>query len=98
MDAHQVIEACDAMREVILARRVECSGQPVPVSERQPSTATPGCTPSHVMWMLDEIERFVFSDKKKAMRWLGFVQGWLACRCWVSIDDLKAMNAPKGAA
>jgi hypothetical protein len=43
----------------------------------------------HVLWMLNEIE--TFSDVDKANRWLGFVQGCMACQGWATLDELRVM-------
>lgn len=40
---------------------------------------------SHIIYMLDKLN--TFKDKYKAMRWLGYIQGILACRSLIDIDE-----------
>lgn len=51
----------------------------------------------HVMWMLDQVHVFVDEGRKeKAMRWLGFAQGFLWTAGLTSIAELKSHNRPVG--
>ncbi len=50
----------------------------------------------HVMWMLDQIGDFIDAGRReKAMRWLGFVQGWMWERGRSKIDETKDANRPR---
>ena len=51
----------------------------------------------HLVFMLETIPAFLRDGRReKAMRWLGFVQGAIWVRGYVSIEDLKRANAPEG--
>lgn len=53
----------------------------------------------HLLYMCDEGARFVREGRaEKAMRWLGFLQGVVWSRGHASLDELKRMNMPEGAA
>lgn len=60
--------------------------------------ATPrerGFTPGHQLWMLEQIAAFMLAGRReKAMRWLGFVQGWLWASGYCTIDEMKEANKP----
>lgn len=48
---------------------------------------------AHVLFCLGEIKKFVAEDRReKAMRWLGFVQGYLWVCGVCTIDELGRMN------
>jgi hypothetical protein len=54
---------------------------------------------SHVLFCLDEIKRMATEEKshitfEKAMRWLGFVQGYLWVCGICTIDELRLMTMP----
>lgn len=50
---------------------------------------------SHVAYMLEEIPKFMAAGRvEKAMRWLGFCQGYMVCIGVFSIDDMKQLNMP----
>lgn len=51
---------------------------------------------SHLLYMLDEIPKFVAEDRReKAMRWIGFVQGVVCVWYGVPVEELKEMNRPR---
>jgi len=54
----------------------------------------PWCT-DHLLWMLREAVGFYATKPEKANRWLGFVQGCMACHGY-KLDDLKRANMPEG--
>lgn len=50
---------------------------------------------SHVAWMCQEAQTFVDQKRiEKAMRWLGFVQGYLWARSMRTLDELKTDSMP----
>lgn len=50
----------------------------------------------HLQWMLNECVSFYRDGRhEKANRWLGFVQGCMACQGH-KLDDLKRANMPEG--
>lgn len=52
--------------------------------------------PEHIAFMLGRIPELVAAGRReKAMRWLGFVQGYLWAKGIASIDALKAANRPE---
>lgn len=53
---------------------------------------------AHLLWMLDQVVEFAEDRKDKANRWLGFVQGCMACNGWAHLDELKRANMPADAA
>jgi len=49
----------------------------------------------HILYMLHEIPKFIEAGRKeKAMRWLGFIQGWMWCEDIYEIKDFKNHNKP----
>ena len=50
---------------------------------------------AHLLWMLDQALVFYTEKPEKANRWLGFVQGCMACHGY-ALDDLKKANMPSG--
>jgi hypothetical protein len=51
--------------------------------------------------MLDQIAEFMSVTpprREKAMRWLGFVQGYLWTATYCTIEDLKKVNRPSDGA
>lgn len=57
-----------------------------------------GTPREHVAWMLCKIPEFMASDRReKAMRWLGFVQGYLWASGLAGIDEMKVWNKPQPA-
>lgn len=50
----------------------------------------------HLLWMIEEAIAFPEEKTEKAMRWLGFVQGALWARGWITIDDAKRQSMPPG--
>jgi len=51
--------------------------------------------------MLDQIAEFMGAmppRREKAMRWLGFVQGYLWTATYCTIEDLKKANRPSDGA
>lgn len=72
-----------------------------PFTQRLPDTAVhageyrPRERAAHMLYMCDMImDDFAMSNREKAMRWLGFVQGALWAGNEVTIDDLKKLNMP----
>lgn len=54
-----------------------------------------GSEHQHIAYMLCTIPELMAAGRReKAMRWLGFVQGWLWARGLCSIEELKACNKP----
>ena len=51
----------------------------------------------HLFWMLDEAVAFAADKPDKANRWLGFVQGCMACQGH-PLEELKRANMPDGEA
>lgn len=55
-----------------------------------------GTPREHVAWMLCRIPQFMDDGRReKAMRWLGFAQGYLWASGLVSINELKDANRPR---
>jgi hypothetical protein len=51
----------------------------------------------HVAWMAQQTKVFVDEGRiEKAMRWLGFMQGWLVAYAVYPISDTMIHNAPPG--
>lgn len=51
----------------------------------------------HIHWMALETRKFVDEGRvEKAMRWLGFMQGWLTAFGVYTIGDTMLHNAPPG--
>lgn len=48
---------------------------------------------SHLRWMVTEIQTFESDRTNKAMRWLGYVQGFLVFNWYCSLDDMKELSA-----
>ena len=49
----------------------------------------------HLKFMCEEAQRFVDQGRiEKAMRWLGFIQGWFWKSGIFSLDDLKNHSRP----
>jgi hypothetical protein len=47
----------------------------------------------HVLLMIPQAKTFVSTGRReKAMRWLGFIQGYLWTDCYANLDDLKEWN------
>lgn len=46
-------------------------------------------SPAHLCWMLKEMKNneSLRTDKFKFMRWLGFIQGVMCARGWLSVDE-----------
>jgi len=50
---------------------------------------------AHVKTMLDRIPAFMAEGRvEKAMRWLGFIQGWLWARGFYTIEQMADHNRP----
>jgi hypothetical protein len=47
---------------------------------------------SHIRWMCKEVNTWNYKRKEKAMRWLGFIQGWFCANGKYDIEDLKFHN------
>jgi hypothetical protein len=57
-----------------------------------------GVSTGHLSWMLAECLGFHGAGKvEKANRWLGYVQGVLACSGTATLEQLKRANMPEGA-
>lgn len=61
----------------------------------------------HLAWMCHEAKRFLIdsmeqypggtqSKIEKAMRWLGYIQGCLACLDLYTVEELRRHNMPEG--
>lgn len=50
----------------------------------------------HLLFMCEEASTFPPARLEKAMRWLGFVQGALWARGWISVEEAKRQNMPEG--
>jgi glycyl-tRNA synthetase beta subunit len=58
-------------------------------------TLTHGEREAHVAWMCQEAQKFVDQMRiEKAMRWLGFVQGYLWARSMRTLEELKTDSMP----
>ncbi len=54
-----------------------------------------GSPAEHVTWMLAKIPEFMDAGRReKAMRWLGFAQGYVWANGYAGIDELKEANRP----
>ena len=90
MDLADVQRACEEARKVLSHYRGDVEPQPL---------QNGGSEASHVFWMLITIPIFMREGRtEKAMRWLGFVQGFLWARGMATIDEMKAANRPRDAA
>lgn len=49
----------------------------------------------HLLWMLGQALVFYTEKPEKANRWLGYVQGCMACKGY-GLEDLKRANMPDG--
>lgn len=86
MSDEQVRTACDAALNALFLG--EGVAQPL---ER-------GTPTEHAAWMICKIPEFMAAGRsEKAMRWLGFVQGYLWARGLAGIDEMKEWNRPSGA-
>lgn len=48
---------------------------------------------SHVKWMMEQVPQYIDMGKReRAMRWLGFAQGFLWSQGYVSIEELRSIN------
>ena len=47
---------------------------------------------AHIHWMCQEVQKFRTSKTEKAMRWLGFIQGYLYTTGEFTINELKRHN------
>lgn len=53
----------------------------------------------HCAWMLGEMMPLYDAGRvEKAMRWLGYVQGVFVALCLCTLNDVKELNKPDGAA
>ena len=89
MSPDDVARACSHARSLVLAR--------YPTARAQPGLVMT----CHVLWMLDQIAEFMGAmppRREKAMRWLGFVQGYLWTATYCTIEDLKKANRPSDGA
>jgi hypothetical protein len=85
-DVARAVEFC---REKLIA----ACGPVAPV--KNPEAWTEVDRARHVAYMLDEIPRFMAVGKReKAMRWLGFAQGFLWTARMADIEELKEANIP----
>jgi hypothetical protein len=86
MDATDVRNACAAALNRLFSARGVCR----PVERGSPD--------EHVCWMLGTIPSMMESGRReKAMRWLGFVQGYLWAIGAAEIDEMKNDNRPQAA-
>lgn len=87
MDAHDVRRACGAMCNAIFSG----AGVTSPVERGSPA--------QHAVWMLCKVPEFFETGREaKAMRWLGFVQGFIWARGYATIDEMKEANRSRDAA
>lgn len=84
MNQTQFADACRKTR--LLLRRFDA--EPCRVPDK------PWVT-EHLLWMLAEATGFYADKPEKANRWLGYVQGCMACHGY-ALDDLKRANMPDG--
>lgn len=49
----------------------------------------------HAMDMCARLQEFGPDQERKAMRWLGFIQGVLWCEGAYTIEEMKGHNRPK---
>jgi hypothetical protein len=84
MTNEDVARAAEDARQRVLTR----FGPTDPIERGHPT--------EHVLYMLARVDEFMAAGRReKAMRWLGFVQGWLWASGMSSIDDLKNANRPE---
>lgn len=86
MDNHQFQKACDNTRKLLTdngAREVT----PCRVTDK------PWVT-EHLVWMLETASAMYLTKAEKANRWLGYVQGCMACKGY-SLEALKRANMPE---
>jgi hypothetical protein len=51
----------------------------------------------HIVWMIRELQTAAFDNKPdKAMRWLGYIQGYLVALNLFHVDDMKKINMDCG--
>ncbi len=88
MTQQQFETACAANRAILTAKNTEA---PCRVPDKPWVRA-------HLLWMLDEAVGRYVTNPGKAQRWLGFVQGCMACNGWANLETLKRANMPEGEA
>ncbi len=83
MEADDIRRACGSCINALFA-----GGNVVQPRER-------GTPREHAAWMLCKIPEFMEAGRReKAMRWLGFVQGYLWACGAATIDEMKDVNRP----
>lgn len=86
MDAQDVRRACSGTLNALFSGAGVC----VPAEH--------GSHVEHVAWMLCKVSEFYEAGRtEKAMRWLGFAQGFVWSRGYATIDELKDANRPRAA-
>lgn len=102
MEKEQVIKVLKKYEELAAARaKSNGSSGPERLGEEAISMASdyiPGSAFwSHMWWMCGEAQKIIEMGKtRKAMRWLGFIQGVLWSEGGCSINSLKEDNMPAG--
>lgn len=48
---------------------------------------------NHLRWMCQEVKTWRSNRKDKAMRWLGFIQGWMVAKGRYTIKEVKLRRA-----
>lgn len=80
MKPEKIAEVCDRYRKVLAQWDDGDNGR---------------ATQNHLLGMLDRIVVFVDQGRReKAMRWLGFVQGWLWAASIYTIEEMADHNRP----
>lgn len=86
MDGSDVRRACTAARTALFTG----AGVHLPIERGEPV--------EHVTWMLAKIPDLYEAGRiEKAMRWLGFVQGFIWACDFAGIDEMKSWNRPQEA-
>lgn len=81
--------------ERIIAREAEKEG--ITMAIRDPEAPTRPRRLSHLLWLArNGIPLIAENRREKAMRWLGYLQGYLAALDLVTVAELKDMNRPDG--
>ena len=92
-DGERLTKIADRLKETIQAHR---SGT-IPAFKQD--TTLMGVSTAHLVWMVEQVhtsarlfDELTEEARQKAHRWVGFLQGCLAERGMVSIDQLRDMN------
>ena len=90
MSKRDVWRACEAAENYIRNKYPMLA----PLSDPE-GAMYPGEQASHVLFMCQEVRRLIDSERtEKAMRWLGFIQGFVWANSMATIPQMNADNRP----